>query len=680
MRKLLISVFMIGLYGVLLSGCDANKQQKEDSFKWQIDQFADLRIMRYQIPEFDSLSPQERVLVYYLSEAAKCGRDIIWDQNYKYNLTVRNVLEGIYKGYKGDRNSEDWNKFVVYLKRVWFSNGIHHHYSTDKIMPNFSEEYFAELVKSTPEENFSKELGGSDEILKNVSPIIFDPKIAPKRVNQVAGEDLVATSACNYYEGVSQSEAEAFYSKMMNPNDPAPISYGLNSKLVKKDGVVKEKVWKEDGMYGSAIQHIVYWLQKAVGVAENETQRKTIEALIDYYKSGDLKTFDEYNILWVGDLISRVDFVNGFIENYGDPLGYKASWESVVDFKNVEATRRAEIISKNAQWFEDHSPVDSQFKKKEVKGVSAKVITVAQLGGDCYPSTPIGINLPNADWIRKEHGSKSVTMDNITYAYDQAAQGNGFMDEFAWSKEEVEMNNKYGYLASCLHTDLHECLGHGSGQLAPGVKGDELKNYGSTLEEARADLFALYYIMDPKMVELGLMPSLDGGKVEYSSYIRNGLMAQLTRVELGKDIEEAHMRNRQLIAAWCYDNGKSDNVIEKKVRDGKTYFVVNDFGKLRELFGTLLKEIQRIKSTGDYEAGKALVEKYAVKVDYDLHKEVLDRYNKLHLAPYGGFVNPSIEPVLQGDSVVDAKVTYPDDYAKQMLEYSDKYSFLPLIN
>ncbi|HOZ16032.1 MAG TPA: dihydrofolate reductase [Tenuifilaceae bacterium] len=664
--------------GLTLTSCKTEKEATP--FKWQVDQFADVRIMRYQIPEFDSLTPNQKVLVYYLSEAAKCGRDIIWDQNYKYNLTVRSVLESIYNGYTGDRNNANWEQFMVYLKRVWFSNGIHHHYSNDKFIPEFTQEYFAELVKNTPADKFNTTLGSTDEIITNLTPILFDPNVATKRVNQDAGVDMVAASACNYYEGVTQKEVEDFYAKMMNPKDTTPISYGLNSKLVKENGKVIEKVWKIDGMYGAAIAKIVYWLEKAATVAENEHQRNIINTLIEYYKSGDLKKFDEYNVLWVSDVNSHIDFVNGFIENYGDPMGYKSSWEAVVNFKNLEATRRTTIIGDNAQWFEDNSPIDEQFKKKEVKGVSAKVITVAQLGGDCYPTTPIGINLPNADWIRKYHGSKSVTMDNITYAYDQAAQGNGFMEEFAWSPEEIELSKQHGSLAGNLHTDLHECLGHGSGQLAEGVKGDELKNYGSPLEEARADLFALYYMMDEKMVEIGIMPTLDVAKAEYNNYIRNGLMTQLTRIEFGKTIEQAHMRNRQLIASWCYENGKAENVIEKKTRDGKTYFVINDYAKLRNLFGTLLKEIQRIKSTGDYEAGKKMVETYAVQINPELHREVLDRFNKLKLAPYGGFMNPQLVPVMEGDKIVDIKVEYPENYVQQMLDYSNNYGFLPLIN
>lgn len=673
-----MTLICLATAGLAMSSCKSGNPK--DDFKWQIEQFADIRIMRYQIPDFENLTPQQRVLVYYLSEAAKCGRDIIWDQNYKHNLAIRSILEAIYSGYAGERSGEQWEQFMVYLKRVWFSNGIHHHYSNDKILPGFGKEYFDQLVSQTPDSLFPAVLGGKQQIIEKYSPIILDPTVDAKRANQEAGVDMIAQSACNYYEGVTQAEAEKFYASMINPNDSTPISYGLNSKLVKENGKITEKVWRTGGMYSPAIEKIVYWLEKAATVAENEHQRSVIEKLIEYYKTGDLRKFDEYNILWVNDLQSRVDFVNGFIENYGDPLGYKASWEAVVNFRNEEATRRTQVISANAQWFEDHSPIDDQFKKKEVKGVTAKVITVAQLGGDCYPSTPIGINLPNADWIRKVHGSKSVTMDNITYAYDRAALGNGFLEEFAWSNDEIELNKKYGYLASSLHTDLHECLGHGSGQLAKGVKGDELKNYGSPLEETRADLFALYFIGDPKLVELGLIPNLDVAKVQYSNYIRNGLMTQLTRVELGKNIEQAHMRNRQLIAKWCYEKGKVDNVIERKERDGKAYFVVNDFEKLRQLFGQLLKEVQRIKSTGDFEAGKALVEGYAVKVDYDLHKQVLERFAKLKIAPYGGFINPTIVPVLTGDSVVDARVEYPDSYVDQMMEYSRKYSYLPIFN
>ncbi len=680
-----MKLFKMLAAAVVLTGfasCSGTKDKPESAepFKWQVDQFADLRIIRYQIPGFEELTPKQKELVYYLSEAALCGRDIIFDQNFKYNLAIRRTLEAVANGYSGERSGEQWEQFMEYLKRVWFSNGIHHHYSNDKFIPAFSKEYFAELVKNTPSELFPSELGGVDALVSTLTPIIFDPAVYAKRVNQSAGVDMVTESANNYYEGVTQKEVEQFYAAMMDPKDNTPISYGLNSKVVKENGKVTEKVWKSGGMYGAAIDKIVYWLEKAATVAENEQQRDVILTLIEYYKTGDLNKFDEYNVKWVSDLNSQVDFVNGFIENYGDPLGYKSSWEAVVNFKNIEATKRTEIISANAQWFENHSPIDEQFKKKEVKGVSAKVITVAALGGDCYPTTPIGINLPNADWIRRDHGSKSVTMENITYAYDQSAIGNGFMEEFAWDDKERELNTKHGSLAGNLHTDLHECLGHGSGQLAPGTKGDELKNYGSPLEETRADLFALYYIGDPYMVEIGLIPSLDVAYAEYSNYIRNGIMTQLTRIELGKDIEQAHMRNRAIIANWCYEKGKADNVIEKKMRNGKTFFVINDYAKLRELFGTLLKEVQRIKSTGDFEAGKALVEAYGVKINQDLHKEVLERYAKLKLAPYGGFINPRLVPVMEGDKIIDVKVEYPDNYVDQMLQYSKEYSFLPTLN
>ncbi|KAF5078456.1 Peptidase family M49 [anaerobic digester metagenome] len=680
-----MKLFKMLAAAVVLTGfasCSGTKDKPESAepFKWQVDQFADLRIIRYQIPGFEELTPKQKELVYYLSEAALCGRDIIFDQNFKYNLAIRRTLEAVANGYSGERSGEQWEQFMEYLKRVWFSNGIHHHYSNDKFIPAFSKEYFAELVKNTPSELFPSELGGIDALVSTLTPIIFDPAVYAKRVNQSAGVDMVTESANNYYEGVTQKEVEQFYAAMMDPKDNTPISYGLNSKVVKENGKVTEKVWKSGGMYGAAIDKIVYWLEKAATVAENEQQRDVILTLIEYYKTGDLNKFDEYNVKWVSDLNSQVDFVNGFIENYGDPLGYKSSWEAVVNFKNIEATKRTEIISANAQWFENHSPIDEQFKKKEVKGVSAKVITVAALGGDCYPTTPIGINLPNADWIRRDHGSKSVTMENITYAYDQSAIGNGFMEEFAWDDKERELNTKHGSLAGNLHTDLHECLGHGSGQLAPGTKGDELKNYGSPLEETRADLFALYYIGDPYMVEIGLIPSLDVAYAEYSNYIRNGIMTQLTRIELGKDIEQAHMRNRAIIANWCYEKGKADNVIEKKMRNGKTFFVINDYAKLRELFGTLLKEVQRIKSTGDFEAGKALVEAYGVKINQDLHKEVLERYAKLKLAPYGGFINPRLVPVMEGDKIIDVKVEYPDNYVDQMLQYSKEYSFLPTLN
>lgn len=652
-------------------------EKKTEDAPWILDRFDDIKILRYEVPGFAELPLQEKELIYYLAEAAKCGRDIMFDQNFKYNLPVRRTLEVIYENYDGDRTTPEWKALEKYLKKVWFANGIHHHYSNDKFVPEFPKEYFLAVAESIPVEKFGDELNALRAV---VCEAIFNPELYKTQLNQAEGQDLVTTSANNYYEGVTQAEAEDFYRAMADPADPEPVSYGLNSKLVKdEDGTIRERVWKVGGMYSPAIEKIVYWLEKAQGVAQ-EPQKATIAALIDYYKTGNLHDFDRYNILWVRDTVSNVDFVNGFIEDYGDPLGRKASWESLVNFMDKEACRRTEVISENAQWFEDHSPVDSAYRKKVVKGVSAKVITAAMLGGDCYPATPIGINLPNADWIRKEHGSKSVTIDNITYAYAQAAHGDGFLEEFMLRPEDRERIDKYGKLADDLHTDLHECLGHGSGQLAPGVKGGELKNYTSTLEEARADLFGLYYLGDPKMVELGLIPSLDVAYAEYARYIMNGMMTQLARIEPGKNVEEAHMRNRKLIAEWCYEQGKADNVIEWIEQDGKTYVVVNDYTKLRKLLGRMLREVQRIKSEGDFEAGKALVEKYAVTVDPKLHAEVLTRYKALDIEPYSGFVNPQYELVEKNGKVVDVKVSYPNDYVKQMLEYSRDYSFLPNLN
>lgn len=676
--------FMIALATTLLASCGNHQQTQEPEgqqpFKYQVDQFKDLKILRYQIPGFDALSLEQKELVYYLSQAALCGRDIIFDQNYKYNLAVRRTCEAIYKGYKGDRNTEDFKNFTVYLKRVWFSNGIHHHYSNDKFFPQISEAYFAELVKGSEGVEFPLLDGeNADQFIARITPVIFDPNVAPKRLDQTEGIDMIVASADNFYEGVTQKEVEDFYNAMRKPNDPTPISYGLNSKVVKENGKLIEKRWVVGGLYGAALEKVVYWLEKAKEVAEDDVQRTGLEKLIEYYHTGDLKTWDDYNVVWAQDT-SMVDYVNGFIEVYGDPLGLKAGWESVVDFKDIEATHRTTVISANAQWFEDHSPVDPRFRKETVKGVSAKVITVAQLGGECYPSTPIGINLPNASWIRAQHGSKSVTMENITYAYNQASLGSGFLEEFAWSPEEIELAKKYGPLADNLHTDLHECLGHGSGKLLPGIGTDALRNYHSTVEEARADLFALYYLADPKMKELGLVTGDNEYKAEYISYIRNGMMTQLTRIEPGKSIEEAHMRNRALIARWAYENGKADNVIEEKTRDGKTYFVINDFEKLRALFGKLLAEVQRITSEGDYAAARKLIETYGVKVDEKLHKEVLERYSKLNLAPYGGFMNPVLVPVYENEKIVDVRVEYPEDYIEQMMGYSANYSFLPTYN
>ncbi len=617
-----------------------------------------------------------------MTEAALQGRDILFDQNGKYNLTIRRMLEAVYTGYKGDKNTPDFKAMEVYLKRVWFSNGIHHHYGSEKFIPGFTPEFFRQAIRSVDAATLPLAEGQSvEQLCEEVFPVIFDPEVMPKRVNQAAGEDLVLTSACNYYEGVTQQEAEDFYNALKNPQDETPVSYGLNSRLVKEDGKVREKVWKVGGLYGQALEKIVYWLKKAEGVAENPGQKAVIAKLVEFYETGDLKTFDEYAILWVKDLNSRIDFVNGFTESYGDPLGMKASWESLVNFKDVEATRRTELISSNAQWFEDHSPVDGQFKKEEVKGVSAKVITAAILAGDLYPATAIGINLPNANWIRSHHGSKSVTIGNITDAYNKAAHGNGFNEEFAYSDAELQLIDRYADVTDELHTDLHECLGHGSGKLLPGVDPDALKAYGSTIEEARADLFGLYYVADPKLVELGLTPSADAYKAQYYTYLMNGLMTQLVRIEPGNNVEEAHMRNRQLIARWVYEKGAAEKVVELVKKDGKTYVVINDYEKVRDLFGRLLAEIQRIKSTGDYAGAHDLVEAYAVKVDSALHAEVLERYKKLNLAPYKGFVNPKYEAVTDANgTITDVTVTYDEGYAEQMLRYGKDYSTLPSVN
>ena len=668
----------------LLTACSGSKTTtaEADKFDYTVEQFADLQILRYRVPGFENLSLQQKELVYYLTEAALQGRDILFDQNGKYNLRIRRTLEAVYTGYKGDKNTPDFKAMEVYLKRVWFSNGIHHHYGSEKFVPGFAPEFFKEAVMSVDTSTLPLAEGQTaEQLCDELSPVIFDPAVMPKRVNQAAGEDLVLTSACNYYDGVTQKEAEDFYNAMKDPKDETPVSYGLNSRLVKENGKIQEKIWKVGGLYGQAIDKIVYWLKKAEGVAENPEQKAVIAELIKFYETGDLKTFDEYAILWVKDLNSLVDFVNGFTESYGDPLGMKASWESLVNFKDMEATHRTEIISGNAQWFEDHSPVDKQFKKDEVKGVSAKVITAAILAGDLYPATAIGINLPNSNWIRSHHGSKSVTIGNITDAYNKAAHGNGFNEEFVYSDAELQLIDKYADLTGELHTDLHECLGHGSGKLLPGVDPDALKAYGSTIEEARADLFGLYYVADPKLVELGLTPNADAYKAEYYTYLMNGLMTQLVRIEPGNNVEEAHMRNRQLIARWVFEKGAADKVVELVKKDGKTYVVVNDYEKLRALFGELLSEIQRIKSTGDYQSAHDLVENYAVKVDPALHAEVLERYKKLNLAPYKGFVNPKYEAVVDAaGKITDVKVTYDEGYAEQMLRYSKDYSNLPSIN
>ncbi len=662
------------LIALSISSCNMDKTQT-DEFDYTVDRFADIEVLRYQVPDFDSLTVKQKALIYYLTEAAINGRDILWDQNGKHNLRIRQTLEQVYTNFAGDKNSAEFKGLEKYLKQIWFANGIHHHYSMDKFTPEFSKEFFAEQVKAVAPENLPLNGQSVDEMIAELSPVIFDPAVMAKRVNQTEGQDLILTSANNLYEGVSQAEVEAFYAALKDSKDETPISYGLNSRLVKKDGKVVEEVYKADGLYSAAIARIVENLNKAAKYAENNAQLATINKLVEYYQTGDLRLFDEYSILWLQDTASQVDFINGFIESYGDPLGMKGAWESIVNFKNIKASNRTQIISDNAQWFEDNSPIDPRFRKEEVKGVSAKVITSAILSGDAYPATPIGINLPNSNWIRANYGSKSVTIENITQAYDAASHGNGFNEEFVIDQETRDLMDKYLFITDNLHTDLHECLGHGSGKLLPGVDPDALKAHGSTLEETRADLFALYYLADPKLVELGLLDNPEAYKAEYYKYILNGMMTQLMRIEPGKNVEEAHMRNRKLIAEWAYENGKAENVIELVDRDGKTFIKINDYDKLRALFGKLLSEIQRIKSEGDYEAGRNMVEKYAVKVDPKLHNEVLDRYSHLDIAPYKGFVNPIYTPEFDANGeITNVKVTYSEDYIPQMLRYSRDYS------
>ena len=664
MKFLTKMITAAGLAAALVS-CN---EKKAADFKYLVDEFADLKIMRYKVPGWNELTLQQKEYVYHLAEAAKYGRDIIWMQNCKDNLAVRKVVENIIANYKGDRDCADYKAFETYAKRLFFSNGIHHHYAEDKFFPECSQEYFASLMTAV----------GCDAECEALLPVIYDPAIYPAR-KVMDGSDIVAESAVNFYEGVTRAEVEALYASMIDPEDKTPVSYGLNSRVVKgEDGVVREEVYKVGGLYGPALEKIIAELEKAAAVAENETQKAYTADLIEYYKTGDLKLWDKYNIQWVKDTLGTIDYVNGFVEDYNDPLGRKATWEGLVNFKDNEASKRTELISDNAQWFEDNSPVDARFKKAQVKGVTAKVINVAVLAGDCYPAAPIGINLPNADWIRREHGSKSVTIANLTSAYNMAAQESpkSMLSEFAWSEEEIAMAKKYSAITDDLHTDLHECLGHGSGQLLPTTSPNALGEYSSALEETRADLFGLYYLADPKLVELGILPDMEAYKAQYSSYIRNGIFTQFTRVELGKKNMEAHMQNRKLIADWCYEKGLENNVIEKKVRDGKTYFVVNDFEALRGLFGELLAEVQRIKSEGDYEAGKALVETYAVNIDPELHKEVKERYAALNLRPYGGFLNPEIVPVVKDGEVVDYEIRYAENFIDQMMEYGQKYATL----
>lgn len=650
-----------------------------DTFNVEADRFADIQVLRYQVPGFNELTLQQKQLAYYLYEAALSGRDMIWDQKYKHNLTIRRTLENIYATYKGDKNSEDWKKFQTYTKRVWFSNGIHHHYSQMKIMPEFSFEYFKTLVQNSDQSKFP--FGGKtqEDFLAMLKPVMFDKNVDYKAVNLAPNIDHIKGSANNFYEGVTEKEVEDFYAAKMKKGETEPVMYGLNSKLVKENGKIVEKVWKLNGMYHESIERVVYWLEKAITVAENDKQKDALQKLVKYYKSGDLKDFDAYSIAWVKDIDSRIDVVNGFIEVYGDALGKRGSYESVVSLKDMEATKRIAAIAKEAQWFEDNSPLMPEHKKKDVKGISAKVITAIVEAGDAAPSTPIGINLPNSNWIREKHGSKSVSLGNIVYSYNVVGAKSPSMKEFAYSHEIIDRAKQYGALAGELHTDMHEVIGHASGVINKGVGTPDqtLKNYANTLEEARADLVALYYIMDPKLVEIGVMPSLEVGKAEYDNYILNGLMLQLNRVELGDHLEEAHMRNRQLNASWAFEKGKKDNVIEKVTRDGKTYFKINDYNKLRTIFGELLKEIQRIKSEGDYKAATALVEGYGVKVDPVLHKEVKERFSKLNIAPYKGFIQPRLVPVMEGDKITDVRVEYPTSFEGQMLEFGRNYSLLP---
>lgn len=667
MKSIKRIIRMMSLGAIVIAGAScsqAEKKTEEAGFRYLIDEFADLKVMRYRIPGWEELSLRQKEYVYHLAEAAKWGRDIYFEQNCEGNLRLRKVIEKIINEYAGDRTTADYLSFEVYAKRVFFSNGVHHHYAEDKFFPECSKEYFASLMES---------VGAFDQ---GILDFVYDRETGQQRRSTSQEGDIVTLSAVNFYDGVTRKEVEDYYASIEDKNDPRPIAYGLNTKVVKKDGKVTELPWCVGGLYSDLITKICDELEKAAAVAENDTQRKCISLLVDYYRTGDLRKWDEYNVAWVGELEGTVDFVNGFVEDYNDPLGRKGAWEGNVNIKDHKASERTEILSANAQWFEDNSPVDPRFRKPEVKGVSAKVINVACISGDSYPSTPIGINLPNADWIRKEYGSKSVTIANITHAYDQAANEspNNMLDEFAWDDAEKELIRKWGSYADEIHTDLHECLGHGSGQLLPGVATTAMGEYSSTLEETRADLFGLYYSADPKLVELGIMPDAEAYKAEYSSYIRNGLFTQFTRVELGAKNTEAHMQNRKLIAQWCYEKGQKDNVIEKKTRDGKTYFVINDYPALRNLFAELLAEIQRIKSEGDYEAGKNLVETYAVNIDPQLHKEVLERYAKLNLKPYGGFVNPDIVPVIKDGKVVDYTLEYTDSFLDQQLKYGRDYS------
>lgn len=661
-------ILTIGAAAALCSCSQGEKKTQDTDFHYLLDEFADLKVIRFRVPGWDNLSLRQKEYAYHLSEAAKLGRDITWDQYCKWNLPIRHVVEDILNEYKGDRECADFQNFTVYAKRLFFANGIHHHYSEDKFFPECPKEYFQSLMEAV----------GDGEQATELLEVIYSPDIYPQRRSTSKTGDIVELSAVNFYDGVTREEVDKYYNSMMDPNDKTPISYGLNTKVVKEDGKVVEKPWKVGGIYGPALEKICAELEKAAAVAETDLQKEAIGKLVEYYRTGDLKTWDDFNIDWVQDTVGTIDFINGFIEDYDDPLGRKATWEGYVNMKDSAASARTEVLSANAQWFEDNSPVDPRFRKPHVKGVSAKVVDGITLAGATYPATPIGINLPNADWIRRDYGSKSVTIANITHAYDYAAQESpkSTLTEFAYDQAEIDAYKQYGSYTDEIHTDLHECLGHGSGQLLPGVSSTALGEYQSTLEEARADLFGLYYMADPKLVELGIMPNAEAYKPAYSNYIRNGLFVQFTRVELGKQNTEAHMQNRKLIAEWCYEKGAARGIIEKKMRDGKTYFVVNDYEALRGLFAELLAEIQRIKSEGDYAAGKNLVETYAVNIDPQLHKEVLERYAALNLKPYGGFVNPDIVPVEKDGKVVDYKIVYVDNYLQQQLDYGKKYRTL----
>ncbi len=660
----------------------SDNSNTDKNFKYLSEQFADIRVLRYKIPEFEKLSVKQKKMLYCLYQAALSGRDIIWDQNYKYNLLIRKTLENIINTYKGNRDTQNFKKFLLYTKRIWASNGIHHHCSMDKILPKFTKKYFIELIKNSDKNKFPiLKSKTTDDLIQ----IIFNPDIDKKRVVLDPNCDIIKNSANNFYENITQKQVEEYYSNLSKTDkkhNTNPVSYGLNSKMIKKDGKIEEKIWKVDGMYSQAIKKIVFWLKKSVKLTENNSQKNALLKLIEFYETGNLETFDQYNILWLKDTESFIDVVNGFIEVYGDALGKRGTFESVVSIRDIKTKKKTELISKYAQWFEDNAPINDEYKKKKVTGVTAKAINVVIESGDCSPSTPIGINLPNAEWIRKKYGSKSVSLQNIVDAYEQVAKNSGAIEEFAFSKQKIKLSKKYGALASNIHTNLHEIIGHGSGQLKKNVAepNETLKNYASTLEEARADLMALYYILDPKLIDLGIMPTIDVGKVEYSGYIRNGLMTQLVKLETGKNIEESHMRNRQIIAKWAFEKGFKEKIIAKIIKNHKTYFIINDYEKLRKIFGLLLHEVQRIKSEGDYQAGKNLVENYGVKPDIGLQKEVKKRWKKLNIAPYSIFINPQLIPVFKNNKITDVKIIYPENFTEQMMYYSINYSFLPVYN